>query len=191
MNKYFKDKRRKSMQYSKIRLIRKSPITRDRFSTKKIPEDLHSIVIGSGISGLTTAGLLARAGKRVLVLEGHYIAGGCTHTFTDKGFEFDTGLHYVGKLRPKAHKILDAITKEKIIWDQMGYENKDYVYDRLVLLNRHFKLRPDSVNWLKDMCRYFPKEKEALRKYVNLVKKVAEMKVWFLGKLIKSNMVTR
>jgi phytoene dehydrogenase-like protein len=25
------------------------------------------------------------------VLEQHYIAGGCTHAFEDKGYEFDTG----------------------------------------------------------------------------------------------------
>ena len=40
------------------------------------------IVIGSGIGGLTAAGLLAGvAGKRVLVLEKHSEPGGQTHTF--------------------------------------------------------------------------------------------------------------
>ena len=43
---------------------------------------------------MKTAALLAKVGKRVLVLEQHYIAGGTTHSFEDKGFEFDTGLHY-------------------------------------------------------------------------------------------------
>ena len=32
-------------------------------------------------------------GQRVLVLEQHYIAGGCTHEFTEKGFTFDSGVH--------------------------------------------------------------------------------------------------
>ena len=32
----------------------------------------------------------------MLVLEQHDVAGGCTHTFEDRGFEFDTGLHYIG-----------------------------------------------------------------------------------------------
>ncbi|MDQ2995637.1 MAG: FAD-dependent oxidoreductase [Chloroflexota bacterium] len=42
------------------------------------------IVIGAGIGGLTTAALLARAGYRVLVLEGHIEPGGCASSFERK-----------------------------------------------------------------------------------------------------------
>lgn len=89
------------------------------FSEKRLNEDLSvggfdCIVIGSGIGGLTTATLLSRRGKRVLLLEQHdvigeihhstcslmevdeYSSGGCTHTFIEKGYEFDTGIHYIG-----------------------------------------------------------------------------------------------
>ena len=55
------------------------------FTTKKIPENLNAIVIGSGIGGLTCAALLAKSGKKVLVLEQHDQAGGCCHTFIEKG----------------------------------------------------------------------------------------------------------
>jgi len=58
-----------------------------------------AIVIGSGIGGLGTAALLAKASKRrVLVLERHYTAGGLTHTFHRPGFEWDVGVHYVGQV---------------------------------------------------------------------------------------------
>ncbi len=53
------------------------------------------IVIGSGIGGLTVATLLARVGKkRVLVLERHFKPGGFTHSFRRQEFEWDVGLHY-------------------------------------------------------------------------------------------------
>ncbi|HEY9804727.1 MAG TPA: NAD(P)/FAD-dependent oxidoreductase [Leptolyngbyaceae cyanobacterium] len=52
---------------------------------------LDAIVIGSGIGGLCTAGLLARYGKRVIVCESHTIAGGAAHSFRRRGFEFDSG----------------------------------------------------------------------------------------------------
>ena len=61
------------------------------FHPKRIPERIDAIVIGSGIGGLTTAAVLAKSGQRVLVLEQHDQAGGCCHTFIDKGFEFDVG----------------------------------------------------------------------------------------------------
>lgn len=48
-------------------------------------------MIGSGIGGLTAAATLAKAGKKVLLLEQHDQAGGCCHTFIEKGFEFDVG----------------------------------------------------------------------------------------------------
>ena len=52
---------------------------------EKVPSDLDAIVIGSGIGGLSVAALLSKVGQRVLVLEQHDVAGGCTHTFADKG----------------------------------------------------------------------------------------------------------
>lgn len=61
------------------------------FSIDKVPENLDAVVIGSGIGGLTAAAILAKVGKRVLVLEQHDQAGGCCHTYIEKGFEFDVG----------------------------------------------------------------------------------------------------
>ena len=46
------------------------------------------IVIGSGLGGLSCAAILAKAGKKVLVLEQHDQAGGCCHTFIEKGWNF-------------------------------------------------------------------------------------------------------
>jgi all-trans-retinol 13,14-reductase len=54
-----------------------------------------TIVIGSGIGGLTAAAALARCGQRVLVLEQHSVAGGLTQTFQRNGWSFATGVHYL------------------------------------------------------------------------------------------------
>lgn len=65
--------------------------------------DCDTIVIGSGMGGLTAAVALARAGQRVLVLEQHYLPGGWAHSFTLDGYTFSPGVHYVGELEPGAN----------------------------------------------------------------------------------------
>ncbi len=60
-----------------------------------------AIVIGSGLGGLTAAAYLAANGRRTVVLEQHYVAGGNAHVFRRKRmFEFDVGVHYIGDCGP-------------------------------------------------------------------------------------------
>ena len=49
------------------------------------------LVVGAGIGGLTAAALLAKRGLKVLVIEQHYLPGGCASIFRRKGFTFDVG----------------------------------------------------------------------------------------------------
>ncbi len=51
----------------------------------------EALVIGAGIAGLATAGLLAREGYQVTVLERSSGPGGRAGRITDRGFTFDTG----------------------------------------------------------------------------------------------------
>ncbi|MBW4596149.1 MAG: NAD(P)/FAD-dependent oxidoreductase [Brasilonema angustatum HA4187-MV1] len=90
-------------------------------------QDSDVIVIGSGIGGLTTAALLARYGKRVIVCESHTIPGGAAHTFRRRGFEFDSGpsfycgLTSAGSLNP-VKQVLDVLGEslESVPYDPLG-----------------------------------------------------------------------
>ena len=56
-------------------------------------KDYDVIVIGSGIGGLSSALTLAKAGKKVLMVEQHNLPGGCSTSFVRGRFEFDASLH--------------------------------------------------------------------------------------------------
>ena len=154
-----------------------------RYSKKKIPKDIDVIVIGSGMAGLTCAGILSRVGKRVLVLEQHYITGGCTHSFIDKEYEFDTGLHYVGNVN-KINKILNLITYSSIKWDQMGKDN-NYLYDEIYVEDKNLNLRAGEEQLLNEIKEKFPNEVENVRAYLKDVKKTAKYKLYFILKILK------
>ena len=61
---------------------------------------MHSdvVIIGSGISGLTAAAILAKNGKQVLVVEKKPRIGGALKRFKRRGIPFDVGFHYTGCL---------------------------------------------------------------------------------------------
>lgn len=57
--------------------------------------DYDVIVIGAGMGGLSAGALLAKWGKKVLVLEQSERVGGCCSTFVKDGFHFDNGASIV------------------------------------------------------------------------------------------------
>ncbi len=70
----------------------KAPLRRDPLEHVRSRYD--AIVIGSGLGGLTAANVLARCGRKVLVLEQHYNYGGLATWFKRRGGHvFDVSLH--------------------------------------------------------------------------------------------------
>ena len=133
----------------------------------QIADYYDTIIIGSGIGSLTTAVLLAKRGQKVLVLERHYTAGGFTHIFKRKGYEWDVGIHYIGGME-KDHsvlkKIFDYITESKLKWADMGP-----VYDRIVIGEQTYDFVKGVGNWTEKMLEYFPEESTAIGQYLDLV----------------------
>ncbi len=60
-------------------------------SEDAIVENFDAIIIGAGAGGLSAAACLARAGKKVVVIEQDYHIGGTAHVFTRSGFTFPAG----------------------------------------------------------------------------------------------------
>src|SRR5438105_10786303 len=73
-----------------------------------MPEKYDAIIIGGGHNGLVTAAYLARAGKKVLVLERRHVLGGAAVTEEIfPGFKFSVCSYVVSLLRPEIIRELD------------------------------------------------------------------------------------
>jgi all-trans-retinol 13,14-reductase len=142
-----------------------------------------AIVIGSGIGGLTAAALLAEhAGKRVLVLEQHYTAGGFTHTFHRPGYEWDVGVHYIGQTDPRTlmRRAFDHLTDGELEWADMGD-----VYDTIIIGDDRYELVKGRRNWRARMLDYFPGEDAAIDGYLDRVARtVKASRLYFAEKAV-------
>jgi len=73
-----------------------------------MPGAYDAIIIGGGHNGLVTAAYLARAGKKVLVLERRHVLGGAAVTEeVFPGFKFSVCSYVVSLLRPEIIRELD------------------------------------------------------------------------------------
>ncbi len=73
-----------------------------------MPQRYDAIVIGGGHNGLVSAAYLARAGKKVLVLERRHVLGGAAVTEeVFPGFKFSVASYVVSLLRPEIIRELD------------------------------------------------------------------------------------
>ena len=122
-----------------------------------------AIVIGSGIGGLTAAGLLAGvAGRRVLVLERHTEPGGLTHVFRRDGAAWDVGLHYVGEVGPgsEGRAYFDYLSGGRLHWNRMPDR-----FERFVYPDRDVTVPSDPAVYERELIAAFPDEAKSIRRY--------------------------
>lgn len=141
---------------------------------KKHTVDDHydAILIGSGMGCLAAGACLAKAGKKVLLLERHYTPGGYTHIFKRRGYEWDVGIHYIGEVHREngvLKKMFDYVSDGQLKWADMGE-----VYDRIVIGDKIYDFPKGVNNFKKTLKNHFPEEAKAIDNYVDLVFKVSK-----------------
>jgi all-trans-retinol 13,14-reductase len=158
-------------------------MTAPSYHQTSVAENWDAIVIGSGIGGLTAAALLARhGGKRVLVLERHYTAGGFTHVFRRPGYEWDCGVHYVGECNgaTAVRAALDHLTEGRLKWNPLPE-----VYDRIVIDGRAYDFCAGAGRLRAQMKSYFPGETAAIDQYFEAVESAAaSVNLFFMEKAL-------
>lgn len=136
---------------------------------KRLDDIYDLIVIGSGMGGLTVAALMARMrGKKVLVLERHFRAGGFTHSFQRGPYHWDVGIHYLAQLEPGSMPagLFDLITDGEMRWQAMPETYEKFVYPDFT-----FPVRAGRKNLAEDLKAAFPDEAEAIGRYLTDIKR--------------------
>jgi all-trans-retinol 13,14-reductase len=146
-------------------------ILADRYHVEKIPSEIDTIVIGSGMSGLTCAAVLSRTGRRVLVLEQHYVAGGGTHMFQLKGgLKFDSGLHYLVPYSGHLMWLATGGDEMPLRFERMG--EPDGTFDRIALGDSPpFAIKHDEAH-LPELFAQFPERREEIEEYLRISESV-------------------
>eukprot|EP00435_Cladocopium_sp_Y103_P061660 s1511_g23.t1 len=151
------------------RALPEGDLLQQGFKMSRVPEDLDFIVIGSGMGGLWLSAALTKCGYKVLVLEQHYIAGGCCHAFSQNGVEFTPGLgsriHYIGDI-DMAKGLLGAVgdPEFKADWHQLGGSEDGGLYDKALFGDREpVLLRQGRDAWYAEMCKHMPGKEKLLK----------------------------
>ncbi|MHC5209236.1 MAG: phytoene desaturase family protein [Planctomycetota bacterium] len=140
-------------------------------------ERCDAVVVGAGIGGLVAAALLARAGRDVLVVDRHSVAGGNATVFRRRDYVFDVGLHYIGGCHAGGviPTVLEAAGVEPVPFEELDPDG----YDTLVLPGLTLRVPRGIERWRDRLCQAFPAERRGVDRYVRLLRQMQDcMDVW-------------
>lgn len=138
-------------------------------------ERFDAIVIGGGHNGLVNAAYLARAGKKVLVLERRYLVGGATVTEElFPGFKYTVFSYVVSLMRPEIIRDLNlpahGLTILPLESTLTPLPDGNYLYRD----GDHFRT-------MRDIARFSPRDAEAYDEYGRTLFFMAKAVKYMLG----------
>src|SRR4051794_8880133 len=130
--------------------------------------DYDVVIVGSGLGGLSAAGFLGKAGRKVLLVEGRDKFGGVAAQFERGPYKFDPAIHIM------------AVGENYLMWKALRYLA---VFDRLEFLSTggyydahfpgfHMRLPGDREGYIETLAREFPGHEENLRRFVDLCQQI-------------------
>jgi len=120
------------------------------------------VVVGAGIGGLTSAALLAKKGVEVLVVEQHYMPGGCCGAIRRQGVTMDVGatvLYGFGERGYNTHRFVMNELEEDIDMIPREAIYHMHVDDYSIIFWREFE------PFFKQLVELFPDQEKELKHF--------------------------
>lgn len=128
--------------------------------SQTMSETYDVIVIGAGLGGLAAAASLARAGRRVLVLEHYSVPGGYAHEFRRGKYRFDVALHALDGAGPGGWGY--AALRATGIYDRLRLHRLDPFY-RYRAPGLELDAAADILVYESELIRHFPRQERNIR----------------------------
>jgi phytoene dehydrogenase-like protein len=127
------------------------------------------IIVGAGHNGLVTAAYLARAGKRVLVLERRHLVGGaCVTEELWPGFKVSTAAYVNSLLRPEVIRDLELPRHGFELLPRSPSSFTPFPDGRFLLMG------PDKELTRQQVAKFSERDADALPRYEAMLERVAD-----------------
>lgn len=140
------------------------------------------IIIGAGIGGLTAASILARNGKKVLVLEKNPKVGGYAVNFRRGDFNFDASLHMINGCNEGQPTY--NILKKCGVTDKIKILAHPYI-SRTIFPDYDFRVpQANMAEYVNTLSQYFPEERKGIQRFFEEMRKVfIEVNIFIYSKV--------
>ncbi len=130
-------------------------------AASRLASSYDAVVIGAGIGGLSCAGVLAKEGMKVLLVEQHHRPGGYCTSFRRGGYTFDVAINSLSSCNRNGW--IGDLLQSLDLWQEIEFVPLNPIKE-LIFPDFRLSLPAQYGEYLKQLKRIFPHEEKGIEK---------------------------